>query len=295
MSTRTLVTSLAAATLAFSFSADTSSGVVLMSDTFQRVTGSGDPNGNPAGAGNGFSSWGMNNNALGGTIQQTSVVGPLNRTGGANQTTDGNVGTLISGGAMFDFDFSTVAPLGFSVAFDFNRFHPVNPGPGNGFIAVGFGRTVPTDPNTYGAFGAIANSDFSMLFQQGVGANVGNTQFFQDDTGTLTSFLPGTGSTGPLDYGDPNATHSVLITLTPQIPGAYGDTDVINFRVVVDNGPSFNSTVLGGADFGRLAFSANPLVHRTIDNLVVTAIPEPASLGLLAIGGLLGLRRRRGA
>jgi hypothetical protein len=269
------------------------SAAVIYSDTFTRTTGSGDPNGNPAGAGNGFSSWGTNDNGLGGTVSQAYFVGPTNRTGGANQTTDGNLGTLISGGTTFGFDATTVAPNGFRVAFDFNRFHPINPGSGNGFIAVGFGKAVPADPNTYGGLGAIAGSDFAILFQQSTGGNAGNTQFFQDDLGAANTFLPGTGATGPLDYGSPTATHSVVISLTPTTSGAYGDSDVINFSVVVDGGSSYSSTVLGGDNFGNLAFSANPSVHRYIDNLVVSTIPEPTSSLLIGLGTLVVFAIRR--
>jgi hypothetical protein len=272
---------------------DNTQAAVIYSDTFTRVTGSGDPNGNPAGVGNGFSSWGTNDNALGGTISQAYFVGPTNRTGGANQTTDGSRGTLISGGTMFGFDVTTVAPNGFSVAFEFNRFHPINPGTGNGFVAVGFGKAVPADPNTYGGLGAIGGSDFAILFQQSAGGNLGNTQFFQDDAGTATTFLPGTGATGPLDYGSPTGTHSVLIEFTPVILGAYGSADTINFEITVDGSASFASSLLGGDNFGNLAFSANPSVHRYIDNLVVSAIPEPASILLLGLSvlGTTSIRR----
>lgn len=245
---------------------------VIYSDSFNRVTGSGDPNFLPADPNN-FSDWGMNDNAFGGTVQQTWFVGPQNRPGGANMTTDGDLGTLISGGAMFDFDVTTVAPGGFTVEFDFGRFHPINPGTGGGFIAFGFGRTVPADPNTFGALGAFDITDFVVLFQQGVGNNIGNTSFFQDSTSAATEFLPGTAMEGPLDYGDPTIEHSVKITFTPQVAGQYGDTDVIDFSVVVDGSASFSSTVLGGADFGRLAISSNQFVHRYIDDLIVTALP----------------------
>ena len=88
--------------------AGSATAAVVYSDSFSRTTGSGDPNGKPANPNN-FSSWGANDNALGGTVTQTYFVGPTNRGGGANQTTDGNVGTLISGGTMFDFDVTTVA------------------------------------------------------------------------------------------------------------------------------------------------------------------------------------------
>ena len=248
---------------------------VIYSDSFNRTTGSSDINGLPADPNN-FSDWGMNDNALGGTVQQTWFVGPTNRTGGANQSTDGTVGGLINGGTMFDYDVTTVAPGGFSVGFDFNRFHPINPGAGNGFIALGFGRSVPEDPTTYGALGALNLSDFVVLFQQANLPNLGNAQFFQDSTVAATEFLPGTAALGPLDYGDPTIQHSVLITLTPQVAGQYGDADVIDFSVVVDGSASFSSTVLGGDNFGKLAFSSNQAVHRYIDNLVVTALPFTA-------------------
>ena len=83
--------------------------------------------------------------------------------------------------------------------------------------------------------------------------------------------------------------------MIPVTPGAYGDTDVINFTLAVDGGPSFSSSVFGGADFGRLAFSANPAVHRMIDNLVVSAIPEPTSISLLGLSSivLMGLSRKQ--
>ena len=142
---------------------------VIYSDSFNRTTGSSDINGLPADPNN-YSDWGMNDNALGGTVQQTWFVGPTNRTGGANQSTDGDLGGIINGGTMFDFDVTTVALGGFSVGFDFSRFHPINPGTGNGFVAFGFGRTVPADPDTYGPFGALNIADFVVLFQQGSGA-----------------------------------------------------------------------------------------------------------------------------
>lgn len=62
MNPKHLLLALSSLTLATSASAQ-----VIYSDSFNRVTGSGDPNGKPANPAN-FSSWGTNDNALGGTI-----------------------------------------------------------------------------------------------------------------------------------------------------------------------------------------------------------------------------------
>ena len=259
---------------------------VIYSDSFDRITGSGDANGNPAGAGNGFSDWGQNDNAFGGTVVNSWLAGPAGRAGGANQTTDGDLASTIEGGVHYVFDVTTVAPLGFKVEFDFNRFHPVNAGPGNGLVSIGLGA--PTGAAIGGGQFAVANSDFAIVFQQGVGANVGNTTFHEDGV-----FLPGTGSEGPVDYGDPNAWHSVDLRMIPAVAGAYGDSDVINGSLRIDGGAAYNFTVLGGDEFGNLAFASNGFVHRAYDNLIVTAIPEPGTLSLLLLSGLGILVRRR--
>ncbi len=84
------------------------------------------------------------------------------------------------------------------------------------------------------------SSDLSLVFQQGVGANIGNMQILEDNV-----FLPGTGSEGPVDYGDPTVWHSVKLTLTPVVPGQYGDTDVINGSLSIDGGATYSFSVLG--------------------------------------------------
>jgi hypothetical protein len=257
---------------------------ILYSDSFDRIEGSGDTNGKPADPNN-FSAWGANDNALGGSLVNTWIVGP-SRGGGANQATDGSLASTVEGGAHYDFDITTLAPAGFVVEFDFNRFHPFNPGTGNGFLAVGLGADSGA---AVGGGGFVPNnSDLTILFQQGVGANTGNTQILQDNV-----FLPGTASEGPVDFGDPTVGHSVRLAMVPAVAGQYGDADVINGSLSIDGGPAYTFSVLGGADFGNLAFSSNGFVHRSYDNLVVRAIPEPTSAVLAAMVALAGCRRRR--
>lgn len=248
---------------------------VIYSDSFDRVEGSGDTNGKPADPNN-FSAWGANDNALGGSTVNTWIVGP-SRGGGANQATDGALASTIEGGAHYDFDVTTLAPLGFMVEVDFNRFHPFNPGSGNGFSGIGLGADTGA---AVGGGGFVPNnSDLALIFQQGVGANVGNMQILEDNV-----FLPGTGSEGPVDYGDPTVGHSVKLTLIPAVPGAYGDADTINGSLSIDGGTPYNFSVLGGSNFGSLALSSNGFVHRSWDNVVVTAIPEPTSVALACFG-----------
>ncbi len=263
------------------------SATVLYSDSFSRIQGSGDPNGKPADPNN-FSAWGANDNALGGSAVNTWVVGP-SRGGGANQVTNGNLASTIEGGAFYKFDATTFAPNGFSVEFDFNRFHPFNPGTGNGYSAVGIGVDLSkTAADIGGGAFTTNNADFALLFQQAAGGNTGNTQFFQDG-----AFLPGTGATGPVDYGNPTVGHNVLLKLIPAVAGQYGAADTINGSVSIDGGTPFNFSVLGGTDFGTLSFSSNGFVHRSWDNVIVRAIPEPMSIGLAGIIGMLGLVVRK--
>lgn len=244
---------------------------IIYSDSFDRTTGSGDPNGKPADPDN-FSSWGDNDNALGGTTVNTWLVGP-DRGGGANQTTDGEHGTLVEGGAHYVFDVTTVAPSGFTVEFDFNRFNDFNEpdpfGENPGFVSVGLGAD--TGAGIGGGQFTVNNSDVSILFQQSVGSNIGNTQIHED---AALKFPATAGDPGPLDYGDPLVDHSVKITAIPASVGQYGETDTVNISLEVDGGTPFDFSVLGGAEFGNLAFAANQFVHRNIDNLIVTALPS---------------------
>ena len=271
------------------FSPD-ASGQVIYSDSFNRTTGSGDGNGNPAGAGNGSSDWGTNDNAFGGTIAQSWVTGPPGRAGGANQVTDGSQALSINGGGAYNFDAAALSPQGFSVGFDFNR-DPDGGGSGSGYLGVGLGAPITTASADIGggAF-VINNADVAILFQQGAGTNTGNTQFYQD-----AALLQADPNQGPVDYGNPEVSHSVLLTFTPQVAGMYGETDLIDVMVQVSGATPnpYNLTVQGGDDFGTLSFSSNGFILRAYDNVVVTTIPEPASLVLLGLGGLAMLTRRR--
>lgn len=271
---------------------------VLFSDTFDRTTGSGDGNGNPAGTGNGSSDWGTNTGV--GTINY--VAGP-SRGGGRNQVVGANQfstatptpshGYLFDGGARADLGtLLSSSPDGFRVEFDFDRF--ADPAFSNtiqgGYIAFGLGN----DDSAGVGNGAALNTlnTFSLLFQQGVGGNVGNAELWGNQT-----------SIGTADYGDPLASHNVRIDFTPGSSGAYGVGDAIDYEVFIDGSGTAlfsNSFNVDSGDLNKFAFSSNDPGfngNRLIDNLTfssLAAIPEPGSaiVGMLGIG-MYALRRRR--
>lgn len=255
---------------------------ILYSDTFSRVTGSGDGNGDPNGADANFSDWGTNDNGLGGGNVQAWVAGPSRAGGGRNAVTDGDLGISHGTSSIYEFDAAAAAPNGFTVALDFSRFVVTpTPGPGaGGYIAIGLGVDNGSVPNDFSAIGA---GDFAVLFQQANNGNAANAGVFEDNV-----------DIGNFDYLSPDDPHSLLLTVTPAVSGLYGDTDTVNINVLVDGAISQDYSVLGGVDFGTVTVSANNFDTRYIDNLVVTAIPEPASGGsLLAVLGLLVIRRWR--
>ncbi len=258
---------------------------IIYSDTFSRITGSGDTNGDPNGAAANFSDWGSNDNGLGGTVSQSWVAGPSRGGGGRNATTDGSVGFSHGTASFFDYDASAVAPLGFVIALDFARFAtPPAPGPGGGgFISFGLG--VDAGTAIASDFAALNLSDWAILFQQAANGNTGNANVRNDGTVVAGS---------DFDYGNPDIEHSLSLTVTPAVAGAYGASDVINVGVVVDGTISQNFTTTGGANFGSFAVGANNFDGRYIDNLVVTAVvPEPSSLLFMASIGMFGTLRRR--
>lgn len=263
----------------------TASATTLYSDTFSRVTGSGDANGDPNGAADNFSDWGTNDNGLGGTNSQAWEAGPSRAGGGRNGVTDGDLGIVFGTTSFYDYDAAAAAPDGFKVAFDFSRFVVTpDPGPGGGgYIAFGLGVDSGTGLNDFTAIGA---SDWSMLFQQAANGNAANAEVFVDNVNAGGSF----------DYLSPDTAHTLELTVVPDTPGAYGDTDNISIDVLVDGTIAQSYTTTGGANFGSFAVSSNNFDARYIDNLVVSAlIPEPASAGLLglALAGFAARRRVR--
>ena len=269
------------ACVATALAASQVSAAVLYSDTFERVTGSGDGNGDPNGAADNFSDWGTNDNALGGSNSQAWVSGPNRAGGGRNAVTDGNLGISHGTGSLYEFDAAAASPDGFIVELDFSRFVIApDPGPGaGGFISFALGVDGGTPVNE---FTPTNLGDFAVLFQQTADGNAANANVFADGT-----------SFANFDYLNPDTPHTLKVTVVPAASGAYGDTDTVNINVLVDGTISQNYSVSGGADFGMFSVGANNFDTRYIDNLVVSAIPEPTSLALAGLAVFAGFARRR--
>ena len=284
----------AAAILGLTVATSANADVILTSDTFSRTLGSGDGNGNPAGAGNGSSDLGSTDLGLGGTIVAPYVTTP-SRSGGANQVTGtppsnagaGSVASLLNGGAILDLGSAIEdSSEGFSVGFTFDRnTDPATPATNGGFLAFGL-APADTTPSAIGGAYAVAQTTFGLLFQQANNGNAANATVLEDNANGVN-----------FDYGDPSAPADVLVTFTPATIGDYEGT--VNFDVAVNGSSlqtgSFDAT---GDNLNVLAFSSNNFDQRYFDNLVVTrlqanAIPEPTSLAALAALGLAGVVRRR--
>lgn len=144
-------------------------------------------------------------------------------------------------------------------------------------LRLGFDTTIP---NTAGD--TIVYGNFRV--QDGVG------YYFFDN-----AFGPSNGH--PVQ---PDTAHHVLYTILPdetytlQVDGNFVEKDGSKFVPWRTTGPTkgFNVLAIGGA-FGPGGLTANPFY---IDNLKVTAIPEPASIALamLAVSFAAVLVRRRG-
>lgn len=272
------------------------SATILFSDDFEgRTTGSGNGNGNPAGTGNGDSDWGTNNNNLGGSNSAPYVVLDPTPTGGAQQVVGlnqfdaglGNHGHLLNGGVITGYSASADAPLGFTVSFTFDRnTDPAANASAGGFLAVGVGSNATA--SSLGGLSAINQTELGILFQQPNAGNAANGEVHINNV--LTSNF---------DYLDPAAPHDVELLIKPQVPGAYNTAgDLIDYRVTVDGNVlatgSFANSGTSGRDVGIVGFSSNNFAQRYVDDLVIAAIPEPATCLLFAMGGVAVLFRRRG-
>lgn len=269
-----------AAVAAFASSA---SGQIILSDSFSRINGSGDGNGNPLGAGNGLSDWGSNDNAFGGSSVQTYTFGQ-GRAGGANQTTDGSTAQMYSGAAQIELDLAplTTAAGGYTVQFDFQRTA------GNGFIALGIGLDDTDQIESLNGFNAN-----TFLFTSG--ANGAEGAVLMKQNGDVEMWAGGNAAAQTIGgfYTDPEAWHTATITVSA--PGGYGATAAGTVSLSIDGGGAASQGItFDGISSAWLSLYSNQNGLQ-LDNLTITTIPEPTTFALMGLGGLglLVARRRR--
>jgi hypothetical protein len=98
------------------------------------------------------------------------------------------------------------------------------------------------------------------------------------------SFAAGTAYTFRLDVQDIGST----VQFTASVFAANGGAKIGDSIVISDT----TAAVLGAGQVG-LRLGSNSANSNFYDNFAINPIPEPSSLGLAALGGLLALRRKR--
>jgi hypothetical protein len=273
--------------------AATASAATIVSDDFNRTAGV-----NASGSAGGLSSWGSNNNALGGGVTQTYKV--RDTAIGASteqQFVDGALGRLRLGHGVVDFDLLSDAGAlqnGYRASFDFQRG-------GGGYIAFAVGITpaeIQAHPQNNARIGVpfaanIPETDFGFLFRPSAASEVWKSG--------VTSVGPASIFNATSIAGSPTTLlNSAVVEITPAVAGQWGVGSTINVALTVNGAasPQYTTTFLSnGPGLGYFGFHSNAgatVAQAGIDNLVITAIPEPnsAMLCLVSVAGLLAPRWR---
>jgi hypothetical protein len=204
----------------------------------------------------------------------TNYVGIGGYTDGGSTNTDGGTATLdiadggsLSGKGMVVFDGGSVTLA-------------------NGTISVGTSGAGTVNATRGGTFDISHRND---------GTNIGNTINGNLTLGSTTATTVHLASDTDYANLDVSKTLTVAGTLNVVLDGAYSPTNGKTFDLF-DWGQTGNLT----STFSNVDFSLAPLASGLswdTTNLytqgIIAVVPEPAALSLLAVGGLLALRRRR--
>lgn len=259
-------------------------GSVILSDSFNGRT-NGDASSTPQ-----VSSWGSNDNALGGSVVQSyETSNPFNATIARVQNNYGELGWAF---AEIQHDFAAnVGGGGLTWEFKVNF-----PGTAGGHTSWWLG-TASTDigPSDISVAGKqiplqMAFTDLGLIMRAAGGWTFTN-HGVASNGGTEVNFTPVVNPRGQ----DNTVRIDILTTGAASVPGTMKLT--VNGIVQDINGAA------PGTDFaftwdaqGELygGFGSNVTAYYLVDDLVVSAVPEPGAIGALA-AGLLLLKRRRAA
>ncbi|HEV7297733.1 MAG TPA: PEP-CTERM sorting domain-containing protein [Tepidisphaeraceae bacterium] len=298
-------TSFLAAIAAVVSTAGFASAAVVFSDNFERAN----PGNHLPANGTLVSAWGTSTgvnpqpyvvSTQGASQAQQHTVEPVTGAMSGGQLTS-TVGVLRNGLVQSTYNFhndaAIVAAGGYTVAFDFQR------SANGGFVGVFFGLSpdqvsgqvyagAPFAPYG-GAPPAVdgvlaADSEAGYLFQNNSG--VGRVQRHTKGADPVNV----DGPPAPFDdeFFNTVGVHNAVITVAA--PSGFGASSPLIYTLSIDGvavpGAAVNTTSDGG--FGGIGFSSN-VAAAFVDNIVVTAVPEPTTLATLAGVGLMFLRRRR--
>jgi hypothetical protein len=262
---------------------------VILSDNFNRTAGV-----NASGTNGGLSSWGDNNNALGGASTMTYKV----RSTAAGSSTeqqfvDGNLGRLRLGHGVANLDLLSVpgvAQHGYQASFNFQRG-------GGGYVAFALGLTpaeIEAHPQNNARIGVpfaanIPETDFGFLFRPGAASELWRG-------GVVTTGPAGIFNATSISGSPTSLLNSAVVEVTPAVAGQWGAGSLINLSLTVNGGSPLTYTFTSdGSGLGYFGFHSNAgatVAQAGIDNLVISVVPEPATLGVLA-GGVALLAKRR--
>jgi hypothetical protein len=255
-------------------------GTVLLSDSFNSRT-------NGSTSAPLVSSWGANDNALGGSIVQTyETSDPFNSTVAVVRNDRGELGWAF---AEIQHDFAAnLAGGGVTVEFSL-IFMSQGGGNVNWWMGVKSGDITPSS----------VTDTIKQIPLQFTGTDIG--LLWRANAATGGSFNSGVavdnGFSSPhLRNGQPSQIRIDVFT-TSAASGSPGTLRLtVDSNVVDINGAAAGTDLAFTWDADGAAymgFGSNANAYYAIDNLRISAIPEPASLALLGVAGLLLAAQRR--